>query len=233
MGFVEEQANAWLEVRQLFEDSRLFATPLETPDGPGATVESTRRLREWLAGILSKYRITTMLDGACGDFNWMRMVNLDGIDYTGWDVDAGRIERCWANLESTPGNVRREGAFVWGRDFECVNLLTVEEIPRFDLILCRHFLQHLPVNDLIEYVLAKFIFSESSYLLVTTFPGADNTFEWNPHGSEHAWRGYFERPYDLLAPPFSMAAPLEVFTESLGPGGILTVPHDLALFKLQ
>jgi hypothetical protein len=228
MGFVEEQANAWNEVRQLFEDSRLFAQPLQTPDGPGATVESTASLREWLAQILRDYRITSMLDAACGDFNWMRLVDLTGVAYTGWDVDDGRIKRC----------VLRVGAQEFtglptSLSFHAVNMLTVEQVPYVDLILCRHFLQHLPVNDLIEFVLTKFSLSESPYLLVTTFPGADNSFEWDPFGTEHAWRGYFERPYDLTAAPFSMGPPLESFTENLGPGGILTVPHELALFKLS
>jgi hypothetical protein len=231
MSFVDEQASAWLEIHQLYKDSTFFAKPLETPDGPGATVESTGRLREWLPGILTKYRIATMLDAACGDFNWMRHVDLGIVDYTGWDVDAGRIERCWTNLDESASDPT-----TWQRGlrrFECVNLLAAPDlVPHFDLILCRHFLQHLPTNDLVDFVLTKFQLSLSPYLLVTTFPGADNDFQWDPHGSDHAWRGYFERPYDLLAPPFNLGEPLEVFTENLGPGGILTVPHDLALFKL-
>jgi hypothetical protein len=227
MGFIEEQANAWREVRQLFEDSRFFDRPLETMDGPGATVESTARLREWLADILAKYRIASMLDVACGDWNWMRLVDLTGVDYLGWDVDEGRVKRCVLRVGAQeftglPKQLR----------FETVNMLTVEAVPYHDLILCRHALQHLPVNDLIEFMLVKFRLSESPYLLTTTFPGADNSFEWDPHGSDHAWRGYFERPYDLCAAPFNLDPPLESFTENLGPGGILTVPHELALFKL-
>jgi SAM-dependent methyltransferase len=227
MGFIEEQANAWREVRQLFEDSHFFDRPLETMDGPGATVESTAKLREWLAGILAKYKIGSMLDVACGDWNWMRLVDLTGVAYTGWDVDEGRIERCVLRI-----GAQEFTGLPTSLSFHAVNMLTVEAVPRVDLILCRHALQHLPVNDLIEFVFAKFALSESSYLLVTTFPGADNAFEWDPHGTDHAWRGYFERPYDLTAAPFFLGPPVESFTEKLGPGGILTVPHELALFKL-
>lgn len=229
MGFVEEQANAWSEIHQLFNDSRFFNRPLETPDGPGATVESTEGLREWLPTILGRYRIKTLLDAACGDFNWMRLVDLDGIKYTGWDVDNERIKRAVHNAAQ---ETLTRGPYRPAPHFDCVNLLTVDTIARYDLILCRHFLQHLPVNDLVVWVIERFRFSESPYALLTTFPGADNNFEWDPHGTEHAWRGYFERPYDLTAPPFCLDEPLETFDEQLGPGGILTVPHQLALFKL-
>jgi len=153
-------------------------------------------------------------------------VDLGDIAYTGWDVDAERILRAQSHVA--------RGEAIWNPHtwFEVRNLLTVKTVPRFDLIMCRHFLQHLPVNDLVEFVLMKFRLSESRYLLVTTFPDADNTFEWDPRGSDHAWTGYFERPYDLSAPPFDMGTPLESFSERLGPGGILTVPHELALYRL-
>jgi hypothetical protein len=224
MDFIEEQASAWTAIHQLFKDSHFFSKPLETPDGPGATVESTVGLREWLPTILREYNIGTMLDAACGDANWMRLVDLGDITYTGWDVDDERILRAQRNTANTNGNPHTR--------FECKNLLTVNTIPRFDLILSRHFLQHLPTNDLIEHTLGKFRLSESPYLLATTFPGADNSFEWDPRGTDHAWLGYFERPYDLCAAPFNLDPPLETFTENLGPGGILTVAHQLALFKL-
>ena len=222
MSFVEDQAQAWREVRQLFEDSHFFARPLETMDGPGATVESTARLRGWLQGMMSELEIGSMVDAACGDWNWMRLMDLTGVEYLGWDVDEGRIDRCQKRIVPPRANVR----------FEVANLLTVPQIPKVDLILCRHMLQHLPQNDLVAFVIDRFRESGSTYLLTTTFPGADNSFEWDPYGSDHAWRGYFERSYDLTAPPFSLAHG-EVFTEELGPGGILTVPHQLALFTLN
>lgn len=229
MGFVEEQAQAWAEVRGLWEDSRLFEQRPETADGPLATEASTASLREWLPQILRKYEVGTMLDAACGDWNWMRLVDLTGVEYTGWDVDQGRVDRCYAQQKT----LKYGGDCVRLPYFECVNLLTVNAVPCFDLILCRHFVQHLPVNELVEWVLTKFTESGSTYLLTTTYPGADNTFEWDPHGYDHAWKGYFERAVDLEAPPFCLGPKLEVFHEAPAPAGVIKTPHELALFKLD
>jgi hypothetical protein len=230
MGFVEQQADAWSQIRGLWEDSNLFATRPETPDGPLATVDSTAGLRDWLPAILAKYRVTSMLDAACGDWNWMRLVDLSDIRYTGWDVDQGRLEICVQRV--LDGDYTGDPAKI-ALEFRLMNLLTVEKIPRVDLILCRHFLQHLPTNDLVQFVIVKFQMSGSRYLLTTTYPGADNTFEWDPFGSEHAWQGYFERPVDLEAPPFNLGPKLEAFTEAPAPAGVIKQSHELALFRLS
>jgi hypothetical protein len=230
MGFVEEQANAWSEVRGLWEDSRLFEQRPETADGPLATVASTEELRQWLPTIFRKYDIHHMLDAACGDWNWMRLVDLNDINYTGWDVDEGRLQICikrmmMGDYTGDPDRIAVQ--------FAPVNLLTVENIKPYDLILCRHFLQHLPTNDLVEFVLVKFKLSRSPYLLTTTYPGADNTFEWDPDGYDHAWKGYFERAVDLEAPPFNLGPVLAAMPEAPAPAGVIKAPHKLALFKLS
>jgi hypothetical protein len=114
-----------------------------------------------------------------------------------------------------------------------VNLVDLRDgVPEVDLILCRHLLQHLPTNAVVAEVLDKFRASGSALLLVTTFPGADNSFEWDPDGYEHAWKGYFERPVDLEFPPFQLGPKLAAFDETVGPGGVIAVPHQLALFRL-
>lgn len=230
--FIESQARAWMEIRD-WSDDQIPLMPMReggSPNGPGASLDLTVELREQLPELLVRHHIISMLDVACGDWNWMRLVDLGRIQYLGWDVDPTLVERCARRIV--------EGDFVKtdyahneiDATFECVNALTVPEIPMVDLILCRDLLGHFP-NEYIATVLNKFALSDSTFLLASTYPDADNQFTYHP--DDYAWLGYMEHPVDLQQPPFSMGNPIEVIPEATGPSGVLAVPHELALFRLQ
>jgi hypothetical protein len=154
----------------------------------------------------------------------MRLVDLGDIEYTGWDVDPGRIERCeWRIKHGDFGTVNRPNAV-----FECVNALTVPEIPYYDVILMRDFLGHLP-NDHIAAVLAKAVKGGSTWLLASTYPDADNEFTYRPE--EYAWAGYMEHPVNLEAYPFNLSK-ASAIAEDAGPGGVLTERRELGLFQI-
>ena len=222
VGFDEYQPRAWAEVKDLFDVSRLSAP--ETPNGPGSTVALTEGIRGWLPGLFERYGIKSMLDAPCGDWNWLRLVDLGRIDYLGWDCLPALVEQCSQRVADgdcvgTPNAV-----------FECVNLLTVPEVPQVDLILSRDFLAHLP-NQPAQRVLDKFKASGSRYLLTSHYPHADNRFVYDP--KDFAWIGYAERAINLEALPFSLGAPLEAYPEMPGPHGVISQPHELALFDLS
>lgn len=213
--FIDAQANAWSEVKKLFDESRFFAHPPETANGPGATMALTEDLRAWLPELFARYHVKTILDVPCGDMNWMQHVNRDGIGYAGWDVEPEIID----------DNIARFGPM-----FSCVNLLTVPKVAKADLILCRDFLICLP-NDHVAAVLDKFKASGSRYLLTSHYPDADNDFVYKPE--DFAWLGYVERPINLEAAPFNLGPKLEAIEELPGPGGVISSPHELALFQLN
>lgn len=220
--FVTHQARAWSEIREWAQEAEAHPLIPTQPggswDGPGASLNNTGDLRDWLPNMLRSLNVTRMLDAACGDWNWMQYVDLSGVAYTGWDVDQGRVERCVERAQGRP-NVT----------FECVNLLTVPEIPRYDLILCRDCLGHF-TNGYIDQVLKQFTASGSTWLLASTYPEAGNEFEYDPR--RWAWLGYLERPVNLEAPPWEMSKAMAL-PEPEGPGGVLTEVHELALFKLN
>jgi hypothetical protein len=227
--FIEAQAHAWSEIREWAEEAEAHPLiPLQPGgswDGPGASVNCTEGLREELPRLLYDLGVQTMLDAACGDWNWMQMINLHGIHYTGWDVDPGRIRKC----AERAGQVTLErGPYLAPPRFVVNNMLTVEVVPHFDLILCRDFLGHL-TNDYISGVLDKFQASGSQWLLATTYPESDNEFTYNP--DNYVWLGYMEHPVNLEEPPFSLRK-LQSIQEAPGPGGVLTVPRELGLFPL-
>lgn len=218
--FIHAQAMAWRDIREFIEEDVMplvERAPGGSVNGPGSSLGCTQRLIDQLPAFLDRHRITSMLDIGCGDWTWMQLVDFGPMIYTGWDVDIQQIAR----------NRRKFG----GRNlcrFEAENILTVDKVPRYDVILCRDVLAHLP-TEYIEAVLAKFKASGSRYLLASTYPGADNSFEYHP---EHfAWLGYCERPVDLQERPFTLPE-IDCIEEVPGPGGVISLPHELGLFRL-
>jgi SAM-dependent methyltransferase len=228
VSFIEQQAHAWAEIREWAQEAEkqpLIPTAKGGSwDGPGSSLDCTDQLFRVLPGLLKRLGVCLMLDVGCGDWNWMRLVDLTGIEYTGWDVDPGRIARCRYRINIGDFTTLDRPNVV----FDEVNILTVDEVPLCDLILCRDVLAHLPTGH-IQAVLQKFRASGSEWLLASTYPGADNAFEYNP--SEYAWNGYMEHPVDLEAAPFNLEK-IDAIPEQPGPGGVINQPHELGLFLI-
>ncbi len=161
----------------------------DSRSGSGASLEQTRAVRDALPGLVRELGCRSLLDIPCGDFFWMRTVELD-LDYTGADIVAEMIER---NAAVYPGAKRR-----------FVRLdLTRDELPRVDLVLCRDCLGHLPYAAIFE-ALGNVKRSLSAYLLTTTF--ADRRA--NEDVPTGAWR-----PINLRLAPFRLPAPIKLISE--------------------
>src|SRR2546421_6622590 len=65
----------------------------ESVSGRGSTLARTRVVREALPVLLEGVGTRSLFDAACGDFNWMRHVELRGVEYTGADVVPGLVGR--------------------------------------------------------------------------------------------------------------------------------------------
>lgn len=187
----------------------------ETLCGPGSTLANTVHVREWLPQIIAKYGITTMLDAPCGDLHWMSHTDLGDMHYTGWDISIGADEHndTWPHVLHGP-----------------VNLLTVEDIPCFDLIVSKDFLIHMP-NEAIELLIDKFRASGSAYLATTWCPSADNQ-DPAPLDGGQRWPGYFDRKINLEAAPFNLAPHIDACPDPIGEGQALWADKHLALYEL-
>src|SRR5439155_3125750 len=114
----------------------------ESRSGPGSTLARGTAVRHALLQVLAELRPHTLLDAPCGDFNWMSEVPLPGMRYVGVDVVAELIER---NRRLYAGNARR---------FLTLDM-TLEPLPRADLVFCRDGLVHLSFADIFK-ALAQF-----------------------------------------------------------------------------
>jgi len=159
--------------------------------GPGSTLASAREVIEFLPRIIGKYGIESIGDMPCGDWAWMKEVDLSGVDYTGYDIVEFLIDE---NRRRHPG-VR----------FEVLDILN-DRVGEFDLIICRDFLFHISTEDAVR-TLEKFRRSGSNYLLSTTFDG----LEANTDLAGGARYGY--RDINLEEHPYSMGKPLEFVRE--------------------
>ncbi len=155
----------------------------ESKSGVGSTLAYTERLRQELPGFLRARGVRSLVDLPCGDFNWMRHVDLRGIEYLGLDVVPELIE----------ANQRAYGGA--GKNFRVCDGLR-ESPPRVDLIFCRDLLIHFSYADALR-LLRGFQSSGSEWLLTTSYRGRTNRNE--PTG------GFYR--INLEAKPFAFGEP--------------------------
>ena len=157
--------------------------------GSGSNLESTVKIRSALPELIEKLGIKSVLDIPCGDFFWMKAVDLTGIHYIGGDIVPDMIEQnqtFYANED---------------REFRVIDLLE-GNLPMADLVICRDCLCHFPFEDAFQ-ALENICDSGCKYLLTTTFPLHSNMMirlgQWYP--------------INLCAEPFPLPQPILILNE--------------------
>jgi hypothetical protein len=126
-------------------------------------------------------------DAPCGDFNWMRFVQLQPeTRYIGADIVPDLVEELRHKYGSS------------ARDFVVADIVT-DPLPEADVWLCRECLFHLPLAE-ISHVISRWRAARIHFLLATTTP----TVATNGEVSLGHWR-YL----NLEAAPFTLGAPVE------------------------
>lgn len=156
----------------------------ESVSGAGSTVAYTEKLRKGLAEIIPALGVRHILDAPCGDYNWFRLVERDGIAYTGGDIVEALVAR---NQERFGGP---------GTEFRVIDIVH-DPLPAADLWMCRDVLFHFSYRDAF-LALDNFLASGIRYLLTTSHTACTR--------NEDIPTGGF-REINLLLPPFSLPAP--------------------------
>lgn len=128
----------------------------ESISGPGSSLTQTGEIIRQLPAILAQFQIQTMLDAPCGDFNWMKEVDLGAVQYTGGDIVEKIVERNQARYAQPH------------RAFRVLDLMH-DDLGTHDLLFCRDCLVHLSFAD-IQKVLSNLAKSNITWLMTTTFP---------------------------------------------------------------
>ena len=127
----------------------------DSVSGIGSDVHQTKVIIQEIPKLFGEFNISTMLDIPCGDFHWMKEVNLSDTNYIGADIVEKLVNK---NNELYAGDHIK---------FEGLNLIE-DNLPKVDMIFCRDCLVHLSFAD-IFLAFENICKSGSKYLLTTTF----------------------------------------------------------------
>ena len=180
----------------------------ESVSGPGSETHQTKTLVKELQILLNKMKIRSILDIPCGDFNWMKNINLSKINYIGADIVKELIEN--NNINYKKKNVK----------FEVLNLIE-DNLPKSDLIIIRDCFVHLNYEQIFKSI-NNIILSGSKYLLITTFVDR----EYNQDIITGYWRAI-----NLRKEPFNFPPPILTIDEKCNePNG---KDKSLSLYKIS
>jgi glycosyltransferase involved in cell wall biosynthesis len=176
--------------------------------GSGSDLEQTAVIRRELPRLIGSLGVRSILDAPCGDFYWMKEVELPVERFIGGDIVSDVVRR---NQEAFTTGTRR---------FINLNILR-DDLPRVELIFCRDCLVHLSFED-ISKAIKNFQRSGARYLLTTTFPGRTNI-----DIATGLWR-----PLDLQSAPFDFPTPVELINENCTEDNGLYADKSLGLWEL-
>lgn len=158
----------------------------ESRSGKGSELNQTKNIINIIPQIIEKINAQSMLDIPCGDFNYMKTVDIR-CQYIGADIVK----------QIVLDNQRKY------RNKKFLHLDLVEDtLPKCDLVLCRDCLVHLSLDDCAKAI-SNIKKSGSKFLLTTSFTNCINNIELTRTG----WR-----KLNLEIEPFNLNA-LEIFNE--------------------
>lgn len=181
----------------------------DSRSGTGSDAHQTRIVVKELPVLFRDFGISTMLDIPCGDFRWMKEVDLSRVDYIGADIVDDLIS------DNAEQHARR------GVSFRKLDLLE-DRLPRVDLVFCRDCLVHLSFYDILR-ALQNVCRSESRFILTTTFTGRSE----NRDIATGQWR-----VLNLALEPFVLPAPRRIIEEGCTEGGGAYADKSLGLWQI-
>lgn len=161
--------------------------------GLGSTPEFSERIRAVLPSLIKQLNVRTFLDVPCGDFDWMRTVDL-GCHYIGGDIVQAIVDQNQAKYGSPT------------REFRKIDIVN-DALPQAELLMIRDCFIHLPF-DMIHQAIANIRRSPIKYLLTTHYPYKRHNFDI-PIGKF--------REVNLRRHPFALPAPERMIREDVIP----------------
>lgn len=161
----------------------------ESLSGKGSEINQSIGVINQLPQVLSSLKIKSLLDVPCGDFNWMKQVNLDKISYTGGDIVSGLISSNKQFCNAT-------------RDFQAMDISS-SKLPHADLILSRDCLVHFSFKNIYK-TLENICDSNIKYIMMTHFLYNRENIDI-PTGK---WR-----TLNFELPPFNFPSPMTIIIE--------------------
>ena len=160
--------------------------------GSGSLPENTEVYRGFIERFLRTHDIKTVLDLGCGDWQSTRLMNWDGLEYTGIDIVPTIIEA--AKTKYANDHIR----FICADIIEC-------DLPPADVVILKDVLQHWP-NDVVHIFLQKL--QKYQYVLITNTVESQRLMPAGPQPIPEITNRDIElgqsRSFDIAQPPFQI-----------------------------
>ena len=183
----------------------------ESISGEGSEIKQAQFLINEIDKLIDDRKISSILDIPCGDFNWMKNVDLSKVSYIGADI----VEQLIAN------NIEKN------KDFENISFkvlnLTTDPLPKSDLIIVRDCLVHLSYQDIFKAI-ENIKSSGCKYLFTTTYPN----FKSNHNIITGDWRRL-----NLMDKPFDFPPPILTINENCTEGNGEFADKSMLLWKIS
>lgn len=154
----------------------------ETISGKGSTIAATERVRAGLTNLIRDHDIRSIVDAGCGDFNWMRIVDLNEATYVGLELQDD-VATHNQQRYGMPGRVSFQACDV-----------TRHPLPSADLLICRDVMIHLTYADHARFF-SNILRSAHKLLLLASYRNETNT---------DLWCAGKARQVNLSAPPYRL-----------------------------
>jgi len=182
----------------------------ESLSGEGSNMIQTAKIRKEIPLLIKELKIKSLIDAPCGDFFWMREVELPVERYIGVEIVKELVER----NQNKFGDKQKI--------FTELNIIK-DVMPMADMILCRDCLVHLSLKQGIQ-VINNFKRSGSKYLLITTFV--------NRLSNDDLGNGFW-RTINIEKPPFNFPNPIKIINEKCTEHNAKYSDKSLGLFLLK
>ncbi len=183
----------------------------ESISGKGSEIIQASTLINEVNKLIIDFKINSILDIPCGDFNWMQKVNLENIDYLGADIVEELINENKIKYEQS-----EKLKF-------CVLNLISDSLPKRDLIIVRDCLVHLSNVD-IKNAVQNIKSSGAKYLLTTTFVN---------HKRNHDIVTGNWRAINLQEKPYNFSTPILIINENCTEGFGEFNDKSMALWEIS
>ena len=182
----------------------------ESSSGIGSEIKNTKEALKAIKLVIKQYKIKSIIDIPCGDFNWMSSLDMGNIDYKGFDIVRSVIKE--NNKKYKKPNV----------NFYYSDIIN-SELSKGDLILVRDCLVHFSLKD-IKKSIFRIIQSKSTYLLSTSFVN----LEKNTDIYTGDWR-----PINLEKEPFNFPKPIIIINEKCSEMDGIYSDKSICLWKIN
>jgi len=182
----------------------------ESRSGIGSEIENTKEALKALEYIIKEYRIKSIIDVPCGDFNWMSKMDLKNINYRGYDIVRSVIK-------DNNKKFKKSNISFFHSD------ITDSKLDKADLMIVRDCLVHFSIED-IKKSIFRIKQSRSKYLVSTSFVNVEKnidiyTADW--------------RPINLEKEPFNFPKPLVTINEKCQEMDGIYVDKSLCLWEIN